>query len=146
MSSDLSFETIRLWDGSKHRAFEELAFQLREPAPPCATEVKTGDPDAGVEWYVTFESSEQWGWQAKYIFNVDTLFSAMRTSVKAVAAKRPQLTRLTFCIPIDLPEDHPTGFSEVRTPAVRRCNLGLEARHSWCREHRVRRRDAGRPT
>jgi hypothetical protein len=52
------------------------ARQLREPAPPGATEVKTGDPDAGVEWYVTFESSEQWGWQAKYIFNVDTLFSA----------------------------------------------------------------------
>ncbi len=90
MSGDLGFDTIRSWDGSQHRAFEELAFQLREPVPAGATEVKTGDPDAGVEWYVAFENGDQWGWQAKYIFNVDTLLSAMRALVNAAAAKRPQ--------------------------------------------------------
>jgi hypothetical protein len=129
MIDDLSFETIRTWDGSKHRAFEELAFQLREPAPPGSTEVKTGDPDAGVEWYVTFESGDQWGWQAKYIFETDTLLSAMRTSVKAVAAKRPQLTRLTFCIPIDLPEDIRPGTA--RKSARRKFE---DAARAWKRD------------
>ena len=60
MSGGLSFKTIRTWDGSQYRAFEELAFQLREPAPVGAVETKTGDPDAGVEWYVTFDGGEQW--------------------------------------------------------------------------------------
>src|SRR5919206_4143105 len=104
-SNAQSFQNIRSWDGSQHRAFEELAFQLREPAPQGAVEVKTGDPDAGLEWYVTLESGEQWGWQAKFIFDVASLLGAMRDSARAVASKRPAVTRLTFCIPIDLPED-----------------------------------------
>ena len=57
------------------------------------------------------------GWQAKYIFETDTLLSAMRTSVKAVAAKRPQLTRLTFCTLI--PRRYSTGHgSEIGTSQV----------------------------
>lgn len=105
----ISFRTIRAWDGSQHRAFEELSYQLREPAPAGATETKTGDPDAGLEWYVTFADGDQWGWQAKYSFEVDTLLSEMRRSVRAVAKKRPQVSRLTFCIPVDLPEDIQPG-------------------------------------
>ena len=115
MNPPLDFRTIRSWDGSQYRAFEELAYQLREPAPPGATEVKTGDPDAGLEWYVEFPSGEVWGWQAKYSFSVRTLLSQMRVSVNAVVSKRPEVTRLTFRIPIDLPEDiRPGGRESAR--------------------------------
>ena len=48
-----SFRLIREWDGSKHRAFEELCYQLRDPVPNGSTVVKTGDPDGGYEWYFT---------------------------------------------------------------------------------------------
>jgi hypothetical protein len=105
----LSFRTIRTWDGSQHRAFEELSYQLRDAPPSGATETKTGDPDAGLEWYVTFPDGDQWGWQAKYSFDVATLLSEMKKSVQAVVRKRPQVGRLTFCIPIDLPEDIQPG-------------------------------------
>ncbi|HEY2327449.1 MAG TPA: hypothetical protein VGH52_08205 [Gaiellaceae bacterium] len=105
MSDPLSFRTIRSWDGSQHRAFEELAYQLRRPAASADVEIKTGDPDAGLEWYVTTPDGSQHGWQAKYIFDIDTLLGSMRKSVLAVASKRPSVTKLSFCIPIDLPED-----------------------------------------
>ena len=103
------FRSIRQWDGSQHRAFEELCYQLRDPTPGNAELVKTGDPDAGLEWYVTFRNGVQWGWQAKYSFDIDTLLSGMEKSLETVVRKRPKCRRLTFCTPFDLPDAPGTG-------------------------------------
>ena len=43
------FRALRQWDGSQHRAFEELCYQLRDPTPEGAELVKTGNPDGGLE-------------------------------------------------------------------------------------------------
>lgn len=102
------FRSIRSWDGSQDRAFEEICYQLlREPQdlPPdlAGRPIRTGNPDGGVEWYALRTNGEQWGWQAKYIEDIDDLLSAMTKTVKRVAAERPTLTKLTFCIPRNLP-------------------------------------------
>ena len=98
------FRTIRSWDGSQARAFEELCYQLRDPTPDGAEVIKPGDPDAGVEWYVRFRNGVEWGWQAKYSFEIDTLLGQMEKSLRTVVAKRPKCRRLAFCIPFDLPD------------------------------------------
>lgn len=108
MSTPLDFKTIRSWDGSQDRAFEELCYQLRDPTPPRAELVKTGDPDGGLEWYFRLGNGVEWGWQAKYSFDTQTLLKLMEASLKTVVAKRPACRRLTFCIPYDLP-DAPCG-------------------------------------
>jgi hypothetical protein len=102
-----SFESIRTWRGSRDRAFEELCYQLlREPEdlPPgmAAAPVRTGNPDGGVEWYTRTVAGEQWGWQAKYIKDIDNLLGAMTQTVQRVVQERPNLTKLTFCIPTNL--------------------------------------------
>lgn len=102
------FRSIRSWDGSKNRAFEEICYQLLcepEDLPPSVVgqPIRTGNPDGGVEWYVRASDSTQWGWQAKYIYETDTLLSAMTVTVKRVTKERPDLTKLTFCIPYNLP-------------------------------------------
>jgi len=102
------FKTIRAWDGSQDRAFEELCYQLRDATPAGACLIKTGDPDGGLEWYIRYGNGVEWGWQAKYSFNVDTLLKLMERSLKTVVAKRPNCRKLTFCIPFDLP-DAPGG-------------------------------------
>jgi hypothetical protein len=99
------FEAIRSWDGSKYRAFEELCYQLRDPAPNGAELFKTGDPDAGLEWYWRHADDSETGWQAKYIFNIKGLLKAMRESLKSAVEKRPGLRKMTFCIPYDLADD-----------------------------------------
>jgi hypothetical protein len=104
MAAALDFKRIRSWDGSQARAFEELCYQLRDETPASAELIKTGDPDAGLEWYFQFKNGIEWGWQAKYSFDINTLLGLMEKSVKAVATKRPRCTRLTFCIPFDLPD------------------------------------------
>ena len=103
-SRNFDFENIRQWGGSQHQAFEELCYQLRDPTPQGAELVKTGNPDGGLEWYVTFGNGTQWGWQAKFSFDIDSLLNGMEKSLKTVVEKRPNCRRLTFCIPFDLPD------------------------------------------
>lgn len=97
-------KNIRQWSGSQHQAFEELCYQLRDPTPKGAELVKTGNPDGGLEWYITFRNGIQWGWQAKFSFDVDDLLKGMETSLKTVVRKRKNCRRLTFCIPFNLPD------------------------------------------
>ena len=104
-----SLRSIREWDGSKHRAFEELCYQLRDPTPDGSTLVKTGDPDGGYEWYLTLSDGTEWGWQAKYVFDIDNLLRLMERTLRTVAGKRPKCRRLTFCIPFDLSDDPGPG-------------------------------------
>ena len=101
---NLDFRNIRQWRGSQHQAFEELCYQLRDATPKGAELVKTGNPDGGLEWYVTRRNGTQWGWQAKYSFDIDNLLKGMEKSLKTVVEKRPNCRRLTFCIPFDLPD------------------------------------------
>lgn len=103
------FKSLRQWDGSQHRAFEELCYQLRDPTPKGAELVKTGNPDGGLEWYVTHRNGVQWGWQAKFTFEIDKLLKLMERSLKTVVSERSNCRRLTFCIPFDLPDAPGTG-------------------------------------
>ena len=98
------FRSLRAWRGSQDQAFEELCYQLRDRTPDGAELVKTGNPDAGLEWYVELPNGVQWGWQAKFTFDVDTLLKLMEKSLRTVVQRRPKCRRLTFCIPFDLPD------------------------------------------
>jgi hypothetical protein len=102
------FKAIRPWRGSKASAWEELCYQLRDPTPDGARLRKTGNPDGGFEWYVTYRNGRVAGWQAKYSDNVDTLISLMKGSLETAVAT-PGLKRMTFCIPIDLSDAAPTS-------------------------------------
>ena len=98
------FRSLRQWDGSQHRAFEELCYQLRDRSLDGPHLVKTGNPDGGLEWYVTRRAGALWGWQAKYTFDIDNALKLMERSLKTVVQDRPTCRKLTFCIPFDLPD------------------------------------------
>jgi hypothetical protein len=103
VAGDLRFETLRTWEGSQSRAFEELTFQLlKSDVPDGAKAIRTANPDGGVEWYATLDNGSELGWQAKHIQHFNTLLGAMTSTVKRVVVDRPQLTRLTFVISSNL--------------------------------------------
>ena len=105
----MNFRDILQWDGSKHRAFEELCYQLCNQTLKDVKLIKTGNPDGGLEWYATLRNGDQWGWQAKFSFDINTLLKGMEKSLKTVVKKRPDCKRLTFCIPFDLPDAGEVG-------------------------------------
>ncbi|MGH3766387.1 MAG: hypothetical protein ACRDTX_14765 [Pseudonocardiaceae bacterium] len=97
--SELSFKTLRTWNGEQSRAFEELSYQLLKVRVPAGTQaIRTGNPDGGVEWYVPLPDGTEWGWQAKHVEGIDALLTAMTDSVDRVAKERPELQKLTFAI------------------------------------------------
>ena len=121
------FKSLRQWDGSQHRAFEEFCYQLRDPTPEGADLTKTGNPDGGLEWYVTLRNGVQWGWQAKFTPTIEKLLKLMEKSLTTVVQKRPKCRRLTFCIPFDLSDAVGPG---KRKSARQKFEDGKK---SWCR-------------
>ncbi len=100
---------LRAWDGSQYRAFEELCFQVRDPAPPGWRTIKTGNPDGGVEWSDRAPDGRVHGSQAKFVGAVDELIPLARDSVRTVGANRGfwNVVKLTFFAPFDMPEPAP---------------------------------------
>ncbi len=107
------FKNIRQWCGSQYQAFEELCYQLRDPTPEGAGLVRTGNPDSGLEWYVTLRNGTQWGWQVKFSFDINILLKGMEKSLKTVVEKRPNCRRLTFCIPFNLSDAGEAGSHKL---------------------------------
>lgn len=98
-----SFDQLRTWNGEQSRAFEEISYQLLKHRVPVGTRaIRTGNPDGGVEWYVTLPDGAEQGWQAKHVHGIDALLTAMTGSVERVAKERPNLRKLTFVISSNL--------------------------------------------
>ncbi|MGB3523883.1 MAG: hypothetical protein WBA50_20660 [Mycobacterium sp.] len=100
--TEIRLRRIRAHGGSQARAWEELVYQLRAaPLPGHVETRKTRAPDGGVEWYDIYADGHQEGFQAKFNEGLKDALSGMLESVKTVAAKRPNMTSLTFVVPYD---------------------------------------------
>ena len=99
-----AWNSLRSWNGSQEKAFEELCCQLAEgESYPGSTYIRKGTPDAGVECYWTLPGGDEHAWQAKFFLSPPTSgqWAQIDDSVKTALAKHPRLTRYTICLPID---------------------------------------------
>ncbi|MGV3615259.1 MAG: hypothetical protein ACO1SV_07985 [Fimbriimonas sp.] len=126
----LDFARIAAHLGGRHESFEELCCQLARRAddvPEGAEFVRlrgTGG-DGGVECYWRLASGREWGWQAKYIFDLGEALQALSKSLETAIRVHPELERYYVCLPFDL-----TG------PTGRRGKSQLERFDEW-REREV---------
>ncbi|MGZ5440358.1 MAG: AVAST type 2 anti-phage system protein Avs2 [Thermoanaerobaculia bacterium] len=100
----LNWLQLRTWDGSQHKAFEELCCQLAhaESVPAGSAFRRKGARDAGVECFWTSPSGAEAGWQAKFFASLgDTQWEQLDDSVKTALEKHPRLTRYIVCVPLD---------------------------------------------
>lgn len=88
-----SFDDPRTWNSEQSRALEGISYQLlKRKVPAWGRLVRTGNPDGGVEWYVTLADGTEQGWQAKHVHGIDMLLNAVTDSVKRVAgANKPRI-------------------------------------------------------
>jgi len=105
MPEPSSWGSLRAWDGRADRAFEELCYQVRTPAPAGWTTIKTRAPDGGVEWYeLAPDAAQAYGHQAKFTEDFTRFLGLARESLLTVVSNlraRP-VSRLTFYAPLDL--------------------------------------------
>ena len=120
MDSDVDFTQIIPRLGSGSNAFEELCCQLarREMDQPLQRLHGAGG-DGGIECYLDVQGG-RWGWQAKYVFKVDSLIAQAEHSLNTALHIHPELLRFFLCFPFDL-----TG------PTARRGQSGTEKVNDW---------------
>ena len=107
----MNWHEIRSIDGSQKTGFEELCAQLaRSECPDDAEFFRKGTPDAGVECYSVLKDGSEWGWQAKFLSDLDERrWPQIDESVKRALEKHPRLARYYVCTPKDRAEGRRDG-------------------------------------
>lgn len=127
-ASDIDFRQIVPRLGGQREAFEELCCQLagrhlREGA--SFTRLHGAGGDGGVECFADLPDRARVGWQAKYVFDVESLIRQLDSSLRTALRIHPTLTRYIVCFPFD-----PTG------PTGRHGRSGMEKLEDWCRKRK----------
>ena len=108
---NLNWRDIHPYNGSQDAAFEELCAQLaRAETPDEAEFVRKAAQDAGVECFCIHPDGSEWGWQAKYLDNLESSkWSQIDDSVRTALKKHPELVRYYVCVPLDRPDARVEG-------------------------------------
>ncbi|MBI3470758.1 MAG: ATP-binding protein, partial [Candidatus Solibacter usitatus] len=129
----LNWQDLRPWQGSQHRAFEEVCAQLAAAETPAtgATFVRKGTPDAGVECYWRLVNGQEWAWQTKFFTSMgDAQWRQLDESVRTALDRHPGLVKYIVCVPLD--------FADPRMDrcvhAMDRWRDHLEKWEGWARE------------
>ena len=126
MVDDFDFQQIAPRCGGKSEAFEELCCQLAYrslPAKTVYTRLRGAGGDGGVECYADLPDGRI-GWQAKYVYNIDSLLAQATISLTTALSLHDTLTHYILCFPFDL-----TG------PTARRGRSGQEKFDEWCKSN-----------
>ena len=102
---DFDFWLIAPRCGGKREAFEELCCQLarRTLADDVGfTRLHGAGGDGGVECYADPAEEGRVGWQAKYVWDIDSLLTQATSSLTTALDVHPTLTRYVVCFPFDL--------------------------------------------
>lgn len=134
MSVSVDFDNIRPVEDSRRKGFEELCSQVAhefEDVPDTWKYTRIGDPDAGIECKWESTDGSVWGWQAKYVDNIDnSSLSQVDRSVKQALENYPNLSRYFVCVPCDRPHSPREG---VKT-ALEKWNDRKEKWEGWAED------------
>ena len=124
--NDLDFKQIVPRCAGQREAFEELCCQLARRTVPTNgfyTRLHGAGGDGGVECFTDLSDGNRVGWQAKYVFNIDSLLKQATDSLITALKIHSKLTQYVLCIPFDL-----TG------PTGRQGLSGYEKFENWQKE------------
>lgn len=120
---DIDFRQIAPQCGGQREAFEEFCCQLASrtvPEDATYTRLHGAGGDGGVECFADLPDGNRVGWQAKYVFKIDSLLTQATKSLTTALNIHPTLTQYVICFPFDL-----TG------PTARRGLSGTEKFDNW---------------
>lgn len=120
--TDIDFHQIAPRGGDKRKAFEELCCQLacrKISENATFTRLHGAGGDGGIECFSELPDGSRIGWQAKYVFDIDSLLRQATKSLRAALQTYPTLTRYILCFPFDLtgPTSRPgkSGYEKFLT-------------------------------
>lgn len=123
---NINFKEIAPHRGGQREAFEDLCCQLAHSSVSDATSfvrLAGAGGDGGLECYVDLPDDSRMGWQAKYVFDVNSLITQATESLTTAFRIHPSLKHYIICFPFDL-----SG------PTARRGKSGVEKLEAWRQE------------
>ena len=132
----IDWSKLRTYEGNKHRSFEELCYQIakgiheEQGSLTCIDDRGGGD---GVEFYLTFPSGDQWGWQAKFYYpnlrlNASNRKRSIEESLKKACQEHPQLTKWILCTPSNFTSKEQDWFNNILPQSVPQ-EMSVELKH-----------------
>lgn len=105
MMSSFNWMNIISVNNSQNNAFEELLCQLakKEPFENKRNYTKVGNPDGGVECFITLENGDEIGFQAKWFLSSPqaSQWNQIEESFKTALEKHPSIVTYYIAIPLD---------------------------------------------
>jgi hypothetical protein len=103
----IDFKQIAPRNGSQTDAFEEFCCQIARhsadvPAGSEFVRFRGAGGDGGVECIWRLPNGDEWGWQAKFMFNLSKTKAALDKSITTALELHPKLVKYTICVPFDL--------------------------------------------
>jgi hypothetical protein len=109
----IDFTKLKTYDGKTSQSFEQMCYQiaLKEYGHLGKfTPIDGSGGDGGVEFYLTLNTGEKWGWQCKFFGDNGRLNSGSRKvqitkSLETACRNHSDLTKWILCLKTDLTED-----------------------------------------
>lgn len=101
----MNWRNIRVYNNSQNNAFEELVCQLarQEKNNDFKRFIRNGTPDGGVECFWELQNGQKYAWQAKYIFDIESVIDQVNKSYNVALKSYPNMSKFIVAIPFDLP-------------------------------------------
>lgn len=103
--SSFNWTNLISLNNSQNNAFEELLCQLakKEPIVHKKDYTKIGNPDGGVECYISLENGDEIGFQAKFFLSSpqESQWNQIENSFKTALEKHPRIVTYYIAIPLD---------------------------------------------
>jgi len=119
----INFTKLKAFDGKTSASFEQMIYQLVKNQygnQGMLTPIDGSGGDAGVEFYLTFDSGDVWGWQCKYYEDNGRLsdsgrFKKIEGSLNTACKNHPKLSKWFLCLKTDLTVDLETSTGKKKT-------------------------------
>lgn len=98
----MNWRNIRVYNNSQNNAFEELVCQLarQEKNNGYKKFIRNGTPDGGVECFWQLENGKEYAWQAKYVFDIDSVIVQADKSYITALKSHPDMCTFVVAIPL----------------------------------------------
>ncbi|MYG08234.1 hypothetical protein F4167_16805, partial [Candidatus Poribacteria bacterium] len=152
MKTVIDWSKLKPYQNDKYRSFEELCYQIAKGLhgeKGRFTSVDDSGGGDGVEFYLTLENGDRWGWQAKFYHPQKRLSESSRkrsitNSLKKACKIHPRLKKWILCTPTNFTPTEQDWFENTLPESIPE-NMNVELEHcgdsdfhNWLSEPRFR--------
>ncbi len=121
----IDWSKLKPYQNDKYRSFEELCYQIAKGLygeKGRFTSIDDSGGGDGVEFYLTLENGDEWGWQAKFYYPNKRLSSSRKRSITESLERaceiHPRLKKWFLCTPTNFTPNEQKWFDNTLRQSI----------------------------